>query len=199
MEEEMSASALPTRKHVTVEEFLQMGEAGAFPPDARVELIDGEIIEMTPVGPRHVHAVFALEDYFRSVVGPEIRVVMQNALRTPSGLPWPDAALLLRERLDPATLPGAEACILVAEVADSTRLLDRNRKRRSYAAAGMPEYWVVDLRSDSLVQHLSPAGGDYAQVAEYGRDRVFVSPALGGREVRVAELLGSPAGGAEGG
>lgn len=193
MEEEMSARALPTRKRFTVEEFQRMGEAGVFAPDARVELIDGEIIEMTPVGPRHVQSGFALEDFFRSVVGPEIRVVMQNALQTPSGLPWPDAALLVRERLVPEKLPGADACILVVEVADSTRQLDRNRKRWSYARAGIPEYWVVDLRSDSVVQHLSPRGAEYADVQEYGCDRVFASPALGGREVRVAELLGPPA------
>jgi Uma2 family endonuclease len=190
MEEEMSASALPKRRRFTVEEFQRMGEAGTFAPDARLELIDGEIIEMTPVGPRHVHSVFALEDFFRSVVGREVRVVMQNALLTPSGLLWPDAALLVRERLDSATLPDAEACILVVEVADATWLLDRFRKRRSYAAARIPEYWVVDPRSDSVVRHLTPAGGDYADVQEYGRDRVFASPALGGREVRVAELLG---------
>lgn len=95
---------------------------------------------MTPVGPRHVQSVFAVEDFLRSVVGPEIRVVIQNALQTPWGLPWPDAALLVRERLDRARLPGADACVLVVEVADSTRLLDLARKRRMYAAAGVPEY-----------------------------------------------------------
>jgi Uma2 family endonuclease len=190
MEEEMSASALPKRKRFTVEEFQRMGEAGVFAPDERVELIDGEIIEMTPVGPRHVQAVFALDDFFRSVVGPEIRVATQNALRTPAGLPWPDAALLVRSRLDPARLPGADACILVVEVADATARLDRGRKRRAYAQAGIPEYWVVDLRSDSVVLHLSPAGGDYAEVREFGAAASFVSPALGGREVRVAEVLG---------
>lgn len=196
--EEMSTDAALRRRRFTVEEFLRMGEASLFAPDERVELIDGEVLEMAAVGADHVASVFALEDFFRSVVGPEIRVVMQNALQTPSGLPWPDAALLVRERLDPAKLPGADACILAVEVADSTRLLDRNRKRLSYARAGIPEYWVVDLRTDAVVQHLKPSSGDYADVQEYGRDRVFVSPALGGREVRVSDLLGhAPGSGVE--
>lgn len=190
MEEEMSACAPPVRRRFTVEEFQRMGESGVFAPDERVELIDGEIIEMTPVGPRHVACVFALDDFFRSVVRPEIRVATQNALQLPSGMPWPDAALLVRERLDPARVPDADTCILVVEVADTTWMLDRNVKPLMYASAGIPEYWVVDLRTDSVVRHLAPTDGEYGDVQEYGRDQVFASPALGGREVRVAELLG---------
>jgi Uma2 family endonuclease len=179
----------PLRRRFTVEEFQRMGEAGIFAPDERLELIDGEVIEMTPAGPRHVMSVFAVDDFLRSRVGPEIQVAVQNILPLPDSKPWPDLALLRKADFVPDRVPGAEACVLVVEVSDSTVLLDRNAKRRAYARAGIPEYWVVDLTRDALVQHLRPASGDYREILEHPRARRFPSPALGGREVRVDDLV----------
>lgn len=179
----------PARRRFTVDEFQRMGEAGIFAPDERLELIDGEVIEMTPVGPRHVMSVFAVANFLASVVGPEVQVAAQNVLPLPDSKPWPDFALLRKADFVPGRVPGAETCFLVGEVSDSTVFLDRNAKRRSYARAGIPEYWVVDLTRDAVVQHLRPVGGDYQEVAEHPRRSSFVSPALAGREVRVDDLL----------
>lgn len=191
MEEEMSASAPSTRRRVTVEEFQRMGEAGVFAPDARVELIDGEIIEMTPVGPWHVGMVVHLTRFLHDRIGREGVLSVQCPIRVGHSQPVPDLVVLgPREDRYFERLPEPPDCRLIVEVADSSALLDRERKRRLYAAAGVPEYWVLDLRSDSLVHHLSPVAGDYAVVREYGRDQGFASPALGGREVRVEVLFG---------
>lgn len=79
--------------------------------------------------------------------------------------------------------------MLVVEVADSSAKLDRNDKRELYAQGAIPEYWVVDLTTSTVVQHLLPVSGDYQAVSEHARGAAFVSPALNGREVHVAELL----------
>ena len=185
----MHTAAEPTRKRFTVDEFEKMAEAGVFSPDARLELIDGEILETTPVGGRHVTCVFALDDFFRDVAGPEVRVASQNVLRLPDASPWPDLALLRRASIVPGEVPGADACLLVVEVADSTVLHDRNKKRLLYARAGIPEYWVVDLQQNTVVVHQRPRAGDYDEIGEHGREGLFVSQALGGLEVSVAPLL----------
>ncbi|HEX8453217.1 MAG TPA: Uma2 family endonuclease [Longimicrobium sp.] len=184
----MHTAAEPARKRFTTDEFEKMAEAGVFAPDARLELIDGEIIEMTPVGGRHVTCVFALDDYFREVVGPEVRVATQNVLKLADANPWPDVSLLRRDRIVPGQVPGADACMLVVEVADSTVLHDRNKKRLLYARAGIPEYWVIDLQQDTVVVHQHPSAGDYDAIEEHARGESFVSTALG-REVALDSLL----------
>ncbi|HEX8830174.1 MAG TPA: Uma2 family endonuclease [Longimicrobium sp.] len=187
----MQTAPEPTRKLFTVDEFEKMADAGIFPPESRLELIDGEIIEMTPVGGRHVTCVFAVEDYLRAVARPELRVATQNVLRLADGSPWPDITLLRRDRLVPGELPRGDACVLVVEVADSTVLHDRNKKRLAYARAGIPEYWVIDLQQNTLVAHRQPRAGDYDAIAEHARGTSFVSPALDGREVPVDPFLPS--------
>ena len=79
--------------------------------------------------------------------------------------------------------------MLVVEVADSSRWFDRNDKRELYARSGIPEYWIVDLTTRTLVLHLRPIHGDYHDVSEHPRGASFTSPALGGRTVRAADLL----------
>jgi Uma2 family endonuclease len=178
----------PVRRRFTVEEFQRMGEAGIFAPDERVELIGGEIIRMTPIGPRHVKSVFALDDYLRSVVGPEVRISIRMPIQLPDSEPQPDITLLRRSDLHGGELPPPSACILVVEVSDSTARFDRNEKRLDYAAADIVEYWVLDLPAQAVVVHLEPASGDYRKIHEYRAGTTFDSPALG-RNVRVDDIL----------
>lgn len=179
----------PARRRFTVEEFQRMGEAGIFAPDERVELVGGEIIRMAPIGPWHMEAVFAVEDYLRPRVGPEVRISIQMPVQLQHSAPQPDITLLRRSEMRGGALPAPSACLLVVEVSDSTVAFDRNQKRLDYAVAGIAEYWVVDLPAQAVVVHLEPAAGDYRKVAEYRRGSVFHSPALGGREVRVDHVL----------
>jgi Uma2 family endonuclease len=188
MENEVDAE--PLRRRFTVEEFQRMGEAGIFAPDERVELIDGEIIRMAPIGPRHMEAVFALEDVLRPVVGPEVRISIQMPIQLAESEPQPDLTLFRQNERRSGELPSPSICLLVVEVADSTVKFDRNKKRSDYARAALPEYWVVDLPAQVVVVHLQPVSGDYRSVIEYRRGATFRSPALGGRAVRVDEVLG---------
>lgn len=178
----------PQRRRFTVEEFQRMGEAGIFAPDERVELIGGEIIRMTPIGPWHMESVFALEDYLRPIVGAGVRISIQMPVQLAASEPQPDISLLRRSELRSGTLPPPSACLLVVEVSDSTVDFDRNKKRLDYAASGIVEYWVMDLPAQSVVVHLEPASGDYRKVAEYRRGTAFASPALG-QNVRVDDIL----------
>jgi Uma2 family endonuclease len=187
VEDELEAE--PVRRRFTVEEFQRMGEAGIFAPDERVELIGGEVIRMTPIGPWHMEAVFALEDHLRPLVGPEVRISIQMPIQLPHSAPHPDLTLLRRSDMRSGTLPTSSACLLVAEVSDSTVAFDRNQKRLDYAAGGITEYWVLDLPAQSVVVHLEPVSGDYRTVAEHRRGSSFRSPALGSREVHVHEIL----------
>jgi Uma2 family endonuclease len=184
----------PQRRRFTVEEFQRMGEAGIIAPDERVELIDGEVYEMTPVGPRHILAIIQLTRYFIKLLEDEFLVSPQSPVRIGEVEPFPDIALLkpgpdYRERL-----PQPEDCVLIVEVSDSSVGFDLHVKSRIYAAFSIPEYWVVDLTRNCVVVHQSPDGGpdggNYRQVTEYLRGESFRSSALREREIPVSDLLG---------
>jgi Uma2 family endonuclease len=172
------------------EDYERLGEAGVLGADERVELIGGEVIAMSPVGGPHSTGGFDLDDYLHAAVGPGVRVTMNANLRLSDGsYVVPDLMLLRRDEVARGTLPSPEACTLVVEVADSSVQFDRHDKREIYASAAIPEYWVVDLTRNTLVQHLRPASADYHLVNEYPRGASFTSPALGGRGVSVNDLL----------
>jgi Uma2 family endonuclease len=172
------------------EEYERLGEAGVLDPDERVELIHGEVIAMSPVGGPHSTCVFDLDDYLSAAVGPESRVTMNANLRLPDGCDVvPDLMLLRRDQIVRGKLPTPAACVLAIEVADSSADFDLNEKCDIYAWAGIPEYWVLDLTRNVLVHHVRPLSSEYHSVAEYARGGSFISPALGGREVLVDELL----------
>jgi Uma2 family endonuclease len=171
------------------EDYHRLGEIGVLCEDARVELIYGEVIQMTPIGGVHQTAVFDVDDYLDGVVGLGVHVVMQGALKLPGTEPVPDVMLLRRTAEVRGKLPTPAACMLVVEVSDSTATYDRTEKRELYARAGIPEYWVVDLTSKTVVLHLRPISGDYQVISEHPCGASFVSPVLGSQEVPVDELL----------
>lgn len=191
-EADLHADLEPQRRRFTVDEFQRMGEAGIFAPDERVELIDGEVLRMTPIGTRHVEAVLATEDALRELAGPKLRVVSQNTIELIGAQLFPDLAVYDREKLRTGVHLSHIQCVLIVEVSDTTIRMDRGPKRRNYAASGIPEYWVVNLPANKVAVHREPASGDYASVVEYGRGSAFVSPALGGATVRVDDLFKSP-------
>ena len=184
----------PERRRFTVEEFQRMGEAGIIAPDERVELIDGEVYAMTPVGPRHIWSVIYLNKYLLKLAGDDFFVSPQSGVTLGEGRqPYPDFALL---RLRPGKLPGevpqAEDCALLVEVADSSADFDRTRKSRMYAGAKIPEYWVLDLPKDRVVVHRRPQAGAYRDVMEYGVNASFSSPVFGARTIAAKDLLQAP-------
>ena len=136
----------------TADEFDRMAEAGVFDPDSRVELLDGEIVELRPIGTRHAGGVNRLTAYFTAGLGPRAVVAVQNPIRVGDfSQPQPDL-VLLRPRPDfyAERRPLPTDVLLAVEVADTSLRFDLRRKAPLYVAGGLPEVWVIDLRAKIL-------------------------------------------------
>lgn len=165
-----------------------MAEAGILPEDARVELVEGEIVTMSPVGKRHMAAVKRLMDLlFPLQQARKALLQVQDPLRlSPESEPQPDLTLLsYRENFYRDKVPEAEDALLVIEVADTSLDYDLTVKLPLYAKAGIPEVWVVDLARDRVHVFRKPQGEGYgeAQALEEGELSVL------GLKVPVKEVL----------
>jgi Uma2 family endonuclease len=152
-----------TKKLFTVHEYYKMADAGILGEDDRVELIDGEIVQMSPIGDRHLGCVNGATDLFTAAFRGRAVVSVQNPLRLGDYTePQPDI-VLLKPRLDAyrGKHPEAGDALLVVEVADTTLAYDRDVKLPRYAAAGVPEVWIESLGADQLLVHRDPAGDSY--------------------------------------
>ena len=161
---------LPLRRF-TVDEYYSMAEAGILTEDDRVELIDGVIIEMAPIGDPHAGTVDVYTEMLPSGVdqGTLLRVQGPLALDEHSRL-YPDL-MLLRRRTDyyRSRPPTPEDVLLLIEVANSSVDYDRNEKLPRYARAGIPEVWITVLPEGIIEAHTEPSGGRYTHT------RIFVS------------------------
>jgi Uma2 family endonuclease len=160
----------PRRHRLTVDEYYRMAEVGLLPPDARVELIAGEIIDMAPIGSRHAAAVDHLAERFIRAVDGSALVRIQGPVRLGSrSEPEPDLALL-RPRADryAGSHPTAADVLLIVEVSDTTLHFDRDVKAKLYARHGVPELWIVDLIHDQLHLFRDPRQEEYADRSSVG-------------------------------
>ncbi|MBA2377934.1 MAG: Uma2 family endonuclease [Actinomycetota bacterium] len=164
------------KKHrFTVEEFRMMGEAGIFGEESRVELIDGEVIEMSPPGWRHVWYVKQLNRMLtrfaedrRSRHGDGYEVSVQDPLvMDEHGQPQPD--LMLMKGVPPGRLPNTGDALIVIEVSDTSLAYDRKTKLPRYAAAGVPEVWIYDIEAETIEVHSTPTPDGYRKTLRYGR------------------------------
>jgi Uma2 family endonuclease len=156
-------SATISRRLFTVEEFIRLDQLHFFAPDERLELIDGEIHPMSPIGYRHAGVVDGLVRWLYRHLDPAWFVRCQNPLRLGGkNLPQPDLHVV-RSRPDNYTQSHATPSdtVLVIEVADSTADVDLGKKKEIYAQAGIPEYWVFDLTENTLECFTAPEGGAY--------------------------------------
>lgn len=168
-----------------------MAAANVFGVDERLELFDGELVEMPPhPGPRHCGEVNALNRLFAQRCGDRCIVAVQNPLQLDDyNLFVPDLVLLrpepgfYRERY-----PLPTDVLLVAEVAQSTLARDRRAKVPRYARCGVPQVWIIDLRAKCVHSFASPGADGYATVRQCKGDDALAIPEDG--EVTVAELLG---------
>ncbi len=138
------------------EEYDKMIEAGVFSPDERVELVEGDIIQMTAQNARHATAVRAAEEALRLAYrqGYDVRTQLPLAIG-PDSEPEPDVAVVRGHWREYVNAHPTTA-LLVVEVADSSLDLDRRRKARVYAQASIPEYWIVNLADRVLEVHRDP-------------------------------------------
>jgi len=132
---------------ITVDEYYKMADSGLIAPDSRVELLDGEIVEMAPIGSPHAACVSWLDAALGRLLAGRAIVRVQNPIRLSRfSEPEPDLALVRpTEDFYRHAHPGPGDVFLLVEVADSTAKFDRKRKVPMYLAAGIPEVWLVDL------------------------------------------------------
>jgi Uma2 family endonuclease len=180
------------RRRFAVEEYHRMAEAGILTEDDRVELIEGEIVEMAPIGSRHAACVKRLNRLFSQRVGERAIVDVQNPIRLGQhSEPQPDLSLL-RPRQDfyASAHPGPQDVLLVIEVAETSADYDRQVKAPLYARAGVPELWLVDLQGQALEVFRSPTAAGYQETQRLSRGQLLSPQALDDLKVPVAEILG---------
>ena len=163
------AALTPQRRRFTVAEYYAMADAGILAHTERVQLLDGEIIVMPPIGNRHASSVnWSNEALISTLIG-RANVSIQNPVRLDDGSePQPDIAVLRRrEDFYVAAHPGPQDVLLLIEVSDTTVDFDRNEKLPLYARAGIPEVWIVNLRDRRVEAYTEPDDGAYASVRHF--------------------------------
>lgn len=189
----MGSMAAPlARRRFTVEEFHRMVEAGVLGEDDRIELLDGEIVEMTPIGPRHAGGVNRLTRLFGARLRERVVVGVQNpVVLGPYWEPQPDLALLkARDDFYAHAHPGPEDVLLIVEVEETSLDVDRRVKVPAYARAGVAETWLLNLADDRLEVFRDPAPEGYRDVRRLGRGDRVALVALPEIEFAVEEILG---------
>jgi Uma2 family endonuclease len=181
-------AALP--RHMTVDDYHRLGHTGVLLEDDRVELIDGEVVAMSPIGSRHASAVTSLVHMLVKAVGDRALVWVGNPVELSDlSEPQPDFALL-KPRVDryAGSLPQPADVLLLIEVADSSLRFDRTVKMPLYARHGIAEYWLVDLDHRSIVAFSEPGERSYRRQVEFseGTLKPGLLPQV---EVRLEELF----------
>ena len=181
-----------TKKLFTVDDYYRMAEAGILGPEDRVELIDGEIIEMSPIGTRHAGCVNAANAAFSAAFRRRVTVSVQNPLRLSNYTePEPDL-VLLKPRKDSyrGKRVEGEDVLLVLEAADTTLSYDRDVKLPLYAAASISEVWIEDLQHDLLLVYRDPQKNTYRTSLSLKRDKSVAVLAFPEVIFKVADLIG---------
>jgi hypothetical protein len=180
------------RRALTIAEYHRMGEVGILTGRDRVELIEGELVAMAPIGSEHSGTVNALTRLLVEIVGDRGVVAVQNPVQLDDLTePEPDFAVL-KPRPDyyRRATPRADDVLLLIEVADSSLAYDRAVKRSLYARHGIPEFWIVNLTAGEVEVCRTPTGDNYASVLHVGREAILEPVLLPGAAIPVATLLG---------
>lgn len=169
----MAAEAV--RYKFTVDDYHRMVDSGILTEDSRVELIDGHILDMGPIGSRHAQCVNRLIKALVLAAGDDAIVTVQNPVRLSDlSEPQPDL-MLLRQRDYSDQLPGPDDVLLLVEVADTTLAYDRTTKLNLYARAGVREVWIVDLTHLVVFRYLEPTSAGYRVSQQSDRGATITS------------------------
>lgn len=188
----MSALATLPHRKFTVDEYHNFIESGVFRPEERIELWEGQFIEMSPIGMRHASCVNFLTEILRDLLGKSVIVSPQNPIVLDDfSEPQPDIALLKRRddfyRTASAT---ATDVLLVIEVAETTVKYDRDIKFPQYAANGIQESWLIDLETRHVEIHSEPTEFGYTLVRIFHEGQVAESGVLPDLQISVDEMVG---------
>lgn len=187
-------TAEPVLEHflLTVDEYDRMVEVGILDRDSRVELLEGELVRMAPIGSRHASVTARLTDLLVPRCGQRALVVLANPIRLlPRSEPEPDL-MIVRRRADyySAGHPTAADALLVVEVSDSSIGKDRLVKVPIYARQGVPEVWIVDIDGDRVIVHTEPQNSDFRRIRTAHRGEELRPTMVPSVAITVDEVLG---------
>jgi len=188
----MNSIISPVRKHLTdIHEWRKLGEANIFPPDSRIELIEGEIIEMAPIGSHHSSHLKRINKLFSSLVKDTAIIAVQDPLQL-NDLTEPEPDFMLLRPVPDfyyENHPNSQDVLLLIEVADSSLTYDQTQKLRLYALHNVHEYWLLNLNDNCLEVYRKPHGEVYAEKNTlYSGDEITLSQ-LPDISIQVAEIL----------
>ncbi len=180
------------RRKFTVEQYHKMADLGVLAEDERVELIRGEIIEMSPIGTRHAACVKRLNRLFDRKLGDRVLIGVQDpVVLDDTSEPQPDVALLRpREDFYEARHPQSEDIFLIIEVADTTVIYDREIKIPLYAEDRIAEVWLVDINGQYVEVYREPTPEGYQNVRSFVRGQSLSIQAFLDVSITVNEVLG---------
>lgn len=180
MTETLTATPQPAiaRRRFSADEFEQMIEAGILAEQERIELIDGEIVQMSPIGGAHVETVARVNRLLSRQIGDRALVSVQGSMRLSDyGEPQPDF-VVMQDRKYHRAVPTVADVFLVMEVADSSLAYDRRIKLPLFAAAGIAEAWLIDINAGAIERHTEPRDGQYRHSVTSGRGESLPSTVL---------------------
>jgi Uma2 family endonuclease len=183
--------AVLQRHRLTVDEYYRMAEAGVLAPGARVELIEGEVVDMAAIGTRHASAVKKLIALLSAAVQGRAIVAAQDPLRLSDASESQPDLMLLRPRADfyAQAHPGPADVLLLIEVSDSTVAYDRGIKLDLYAKHGIAEVWIVDLDNNIVRFFRANDGQGYTDITASETPRATPVAALPGMTIDLSGLL----------
>lgn len=182
---------VPARHCLTAADFRRMAAAGILREDDRIELIEGELIDMAPIGSGHASVVARLNAWLIGSAAGRFIVFPQNPLSlSEHSEPQPDLALLKpRDDYYRAALPTADDVLLVIEVADTTLDYDRTAKVPLYARSGVAEVWLVNLPDAVIEVFREPGAQGYARAIRVERGQRIAPPGFADLVLTVEELF----------
>lgn len=188
MATDTSLDLLTPVHRLSADRYLRMGAAGMYGEDARIELIDGVVVERVPIGARHVGAVMWLTRTIDRQLDDDhmISVQMPIVLRNERSVPEPDLSIVSLAR-DDARIP--ERPLLTIEVSASSLRYDRRTKARLYAASGLEEYWIVNLAEATVEVHRELAADVWQERSVHRSDETIRAVALPAVSVNLDELF----------
>jgi Uma2 family endonuclease len=188
----MLMSSQAARRYFTVDEYHRMGEAGILREDDRVELIEGEILKMSPVGSRHAACVKRLNEQLSKLLTSRALIGIQDPiLLNDSSEPQPDLTVLRRRDDFYATAhPNAADVLLLVEVADTSITYDREGKLPIYARSAIPEVWIVNLSAEVVETYAQPVRGSYKDSRTFRRGESITPLKFSDIAIPVAGILG---------
>jgi Uma2 family endonuclease len=180
------------RRKFTVEQYHKMAESGILTENDRVELIQGEVIEMSPIGRRHASCVARLTRLFTLRLGETATVWPQNPIELDdTSEPQPDLTLLQpRPDFYESGHPQPEDIFLIVEVADTTAKFDRGVKIPLYAKDNIAEVWLVDINQQCIEVYRQPSPTGYKNVQTFQRGQTLSIQAFPDIEITVDQVLG---------